>query len=160
MGQHTAFRHGGLCWQLASFEAGELDISTLPPSGGPPALWAAGRFYLRQPNTNRYVAGAYHLSLNGPDVAHFTLTGSSGGGALSGAFDATQAGVFAVMQNGSVPVAACPANEDGTLRLGAAAVPEQLPPAVMISGAGILRFIGTPCLAKLLFATSAAHSKP
>jgi len=105
---------------------------------------AAGRFYLRQPNTNRYVSGAYYLSLNGPDVEHFTVTGSSSsGGALSGAFDATHGGVFAVMQNGSTPVAACPANEDGTLRLGAEAVPENFPPAVMASGAGILRFIGT-----------------
>jgi len=127
----------------ASFEAGEVDISTLPPSSGPPGLWAAGRFYLRQPNTNRYVSGSYYLSLNGPDVEHFTVTGSSSGGALSGAFDATHGGVFAVMQNGSVPVAACPANADGTLRQSAEELPEQFPPAVMVTGAGVWRFLGT-----------------
>ena len=134
----------------ASFEVGDLDISTLPP-GSPPALWAAGRFYLRQPGSNNYVctvgsgaeAVSYQINVNGADVAQLTLSGTGSGGTLSGTFDASQGGVFALMQNGSVLVAACPANADGTLRQSAEDLPEQFPPAVMVTGAGIWRFLGT-----------------
>jgi hypothetical protein len=134
----------------ASFEVGDLDISTLPP-GSPPALWAAGRFYLRQPGSNNYVctvgsgaeAVSYQIHVNGADVAQLTLSGTGSGGTLSGTFDASQGGVFALMQNGSVLVAACPANADGTLRQSAEEPSENLPPAVMVTGAGIWRFLGT-----------------
>jgi len=92
-----------------SFAVGDdLTIATVPPDSGPPALWAAGRLYVKQAGQNRYVCtftasdgtvtATYYLNLSGADATHYTLNGNGAGGTLAGTFDASAGGVFLMTQ--------------------------------------------------------------
>ncbi len=135
-----------------SFVVSSMDIQTSPPQPpdpgpsdpvyGPPAFWVRGRFYTRTIANTFQSPEGYQLNLTGMNAANATLNGSDNIGAFNGTLNVDSVGMF-VISDGAALVAACPANADGTLRLAGDAPPQDLPPALMVTGAGIWQFLGT-----------------
>lgn len=111
--------------------------SSQPSIYGPPAFWVRGELYLQNATapTNYASAASHSLTLSGTSA--WTLAGTDGTGAFSGACSKDPVGVFLVqaldessqlIAGSLVPV--IPANADGSLHLSWEAAPTGMPPAV------------------------------
>jgi hypothetical protein len=125
--------------------------SSQPSIYGPPAFWVRGEFYLRNEDTlTNYTStpnAEHSLTLTGSST--WTLAGTDGTGAFSGACSKDPVGVFLVqaLDESSQPIPGAfvpviPANADGSLHLSWEPAPTGMPPAVRVNDRHLV-YLGT-----------------